>query len=326
MTIYITVALLLIANLIILLRLNKKDKIEKNNREQEELLKLQKLRNEVEYLYNEKGNIEKNIQEHLEERNNILQDIRNGKEQLINFHNNKAEEISRIIYEEEKKLSSFKDSTKNAYDNYEQTLEKLYLQNEQDYDNKIQQLKKQENEVVESLNKLKDSLSAGVQAQLREREMKDSLKFYKLNPGSVELSDIKILNQVKLSLHEPVILNKLIWTTYFQKPTTEMCNRILGTEKKCGIYKITNIETQQCYIGQSVDVSSRWKDHVKCGLGIDASATNKLYKAMQEYGVWNFTFELLEACPRERLNEKEKFWISLYQSDKYGYNSTKGGS
>ena len=59
MTIYITVALLLIANLIILLRLNKKDKIEKNNREQEELLKLQKLRNEVEYLYNEKGNIEK---------------------------------------------------------------------------------------------------------------------------------------------------------------------------------------------------------------------------------------------------------------------------
>lgn len=326
MTIYITVALLLIANLIILLRLNKKDKIEKNNKEQEELLRLQKLRDEIEYLYNEKGNIEKNIQEHLEERNNILQDIRNGKEQLINFHNNKAEEISRIIYEEEKKLSSFKDSTKNAYNNYEQTLEKLYLQNEQDYDNKIQQLKKQENEVVESLNKLKDSLSAGVQAQLREREMKDSLKFYKLNPGSVELSDIKILNQVKLSLHEPVILNKLIWTTYFQKATTEMCNRILGTEKRCGIYKITNIETQQCYIGQSVDVSSRWKDHVKGGLGIDSSATNKLYKAMQEYGVWNFTFELLEACPRERLNEKEKFWISLYQSDKYGYNSTKGGS
>lgn len=326
MTIYITVALLLIANLIILLRLNKKDKIEKNNKEQEELLKLQKLRDEIEYLYNEKGNIEKNIQEHLEERNNILQDIRNSKEQLINFHNNKAEEISKIIYEEEKKLSSFKDSTKNAYDNYEQTLEKLYLQNEQDYDNKIQQLKQQENEVVESLNKLKDSLSAGVQAQLREREMKDSLKFYKLNPGSVELSDIKILNQVKLSLHEPVILNKLIWTTYFQKATTEMCNRILGTEKRCGIYKITNIETQQCYIGQSVDVSSRWKDHVKGGLGIDASATNKLYKAMQEYGVWNFTFELLETCPRERLNEKEKFWISLYQSDKYGYNSTKGGS
>ena len=326
MTIYITVALLLIANLIILLRLNKKDKIEKNNKEQEELLKLQKLRDEIEYLYNEKGNIEKNIQEHLEERNNILQDIRNSKEQLINFHNNKAEEISKIIYEEEKKLSSFKDSTKNAYDNYEQTLEKLYLQNEQDYDNKIQQLKQQENEVVESLNKLKDSLSAGVQAQLREREMKDSLKFYKLNPGSVELSDIKILNQVKLSLHEPVILNKLIWTTYFQKATTEMCNHILGTEKRCGIYKITNIETQQCYIGQSVDVSSRWKDHVKGGLGIDASATNKLYKAMQEYGVWNFTFELLETCPRERLNEKEKFWISLYQSDKYGYNSTKGGS
>lgn len=326
MIIYITTALLLMANLIILLRLNKKDKIEKNNKEQEELLRLQKLQDEVEYLINEKGNIEKNIQEHLEERNNILQDIRNGKEQLINFHNNKAEEISKIIYEEEEKLSSFKNSVSSAYNNYEQTLEKQYLKIEQSFDDKIKKLKEKEIEITEELLKLKNSLSAGVQAQLREQEKKDSLKFYKLNPGSAELSDIKVLNQIKLSLHDPVILNKLIWTTYFQKPTTEMCNRILGTEKKCGIYKITNIETQQCYIGQSVDISSRWKDHVKCGLGIDASATNKLYKAMQEYGVWNFTFELLEACPRERLNEKEKFWISLYQSDKYGYNSTKGGS
>jgi len=36
------------------------------------------------------------------------------------------------------------------------------------------------------------------------------------------------------------------------------------------------------------------KQHCKCGLGIDASATNKLYNTMQKDGVWNFTFELLE--------------------------------
>ena len=50
-----------------------------------------------------------------------------------------------------------------------------------------------------------------------------------------------------------------------------------------------------------------------------------LYKNMQKDGVWNFSFELLEQCPRELLNEKEKFWINLYQSDKFGYNSTKLG-
>ena len=73
-----------------------------------------------------------------------------------------------------------------------------------------------------------------------------------------------------------------------------------------------------------MDVSKRWKDHCKCGLGIEASATNKLYNNMQKNGVWNFSFELLEECSRNLLNEKERFWIEMYQSDKFGLNTTKG--
>ena len=45
---------------------------------------------------------------------------------------------------------------------------------------------------------------------------------------------------------------------------------------------------------------------------------------MQQNGVWNYTFELLEECPRNLLNEKEKFYIELYESDKVGLNVTKG--
>ena len=45
---------------------------------------------------------------------------------------------------------------------------------------------------------------------------------------------------------------------------------------------------------------------------------------MQQEGVWNFSFELMEECSRTELNEKEKFWIQMYQSDIYGYNSTSG--
>ena len=59
-------------------------------------------------------------------------------------------------------------------------------------------------------------------------------------------------------------------------------------------------------------------------MGIDTPQGNKLYKAMQEYGVWNFSFEILEECPRDQLNEKEKFFIDLYDSYNYGYNSTRG--
>lgn len=45
---------------------------------------------------------------------------------------------------------------------------------------------------------------------------------------------------------------------------------------------------------------------------------------MQEIGIWNFSWELLEKCSREELNEKERFYIELYQSKDYGYNTLKG--
>ena len=96
--------------------------------------------------------------------------------------------------------------------------------------------------------------------------------------------------------------------------------------KISGIYKITDLITEECYIGQSVNIQERMKQHCKCGLGIEASATNKLYNTMQRDKVWNFTFELLEQCSKQLLNEKEKFWIQMYQSDKFGLNTLKGKS
>ena len=45
---------------------------------------------------------------------------------------------------------------------------------------------------------------------------------------------------------------------------------------------------------------------------------------MQQFGVWNFTFEILEKCERSQLNEKERFWIDMYQSNKVGLNTMKG--
>ena len=63
---------------------------------------------------------------------------------------------------------------------------------------------------------------------------------------------------------------------------------------------------------------------MKCGLGIDTPANNKLYQAMKKEGIDNFTFEILEECIPANLNEKEAFYINLYNSYNYGYNSNKG--
>jgi len=67
---------------------------------------------------------------------------------------------------------------------------------------------------------MRASLSAGVQARLCEQEKKDKLDFYKLSISDADLSDVKMLENLKASLHKPVVLSKLIWTQYFQKQMT----------------------------------------------------------------------------------------------------------
>lgn len=85
-----------------------------------------------------------------------------------------------------------------------------------------------------------------------------------------------------------------------------------------GIYKIENKITHQVYIGQSLDVNRRFNQHLrKKDTLIDFS--------IQEYGVDNFTFEIIEECTQDELNEKEKYWIDYYDSYENGYNQTRGG-
>ena len=251
---------------------------------------------------------------------------------LIHSETEKKKELN-------KELIQFQESRKKEIETYLESQEQLAKQTinkaNQSAQEQIEDIKYdvqcfQKNAEIEKqniqneINKLKASLSAGVQARLREQQKKDKLGFYKLSINDADLSDVKMLENLKASFHKPVVLSKLIWTQYFQKQMTELCDRVLGKKTICGIYKITNLLTAQCYIGQSVNIGDRWKQHCKCGLGIEASATNKLYNSMQKDGVWNFSFELLEQCSKDTLNEKEKFWIQMYQSNKFGLNTVKG--
>ena len=222
-----------------------------------------------------------------------------------------------------------------AFNNYMEVLENNYKQTGEEYDKLVKSLMNSYDEVQDKiilaiekekteLDKYKNTRVAAIQANLKEQEIKEKLEFYCLHPTETEKDDIQELERVKSRLHQPRILSMLIWSTYYQKPMTTLCNNILGTSIVCGIYKITNQKTNMCYIGQAADIAKRWKDHAKCGLGIDTPANNKLYKAMQEDGIWNFSWELIETCPRDLLNEKEAFYIDLYNSCAYGYNSNSG--
>lgn len=229
--------------------------------------------------------------------------------------------------QERERKEAFKQEIKNACDQYVNQIEAYYTIVEEEYNSFVQDIQTRRDAAAAELEQLKSEISAGVEARLREQAEADQKAFYQIQISDQDIQEISVLNEIKprLPRHTEVI-NKLIWTTFYQKKTTAMCNRVCGVGVHCGIYKITNLITDEIYIGQSVDISNRWKEHIKHGLGIDTSPTNKLYANMMKYYPENFTFEILKECSREELNKEEKMFIDLYQSDKYGLNSTKGGS
>lgn len=93
---------------------------------------------------------------------------------------------------------------------------------------------------------------------------------------------------------------------------------------KCGIYKIQNIENNKIYIGQSIDIAQRWREHRSDALiNRDNSI---LHKAIKKYGEFNFSYEIIEECSKEKLDEREIYWIQYYNSMiPNGYNQTSGG-
>lgn len=120
-------------------------------------------------------------------------------------------------------------------------------------------------------------------------------------------------------------LCKIIWESYYRNSCSALLDRLTKGEKISGIYKITNLNNNKVYIGQAVNIAERLRTHIKAGIGIDPT-NSELYKDMKKIGVENFTFEILETCPPSMLNDKEKFWISFYHGQDFGYNITKGGS
>lgn len=94
-------------------------------------------------------------------------------------------------------------------------------------------------------------------------------------------------------------------------------------QKTSGIYKITNTITNECYIGASKNVMKRKYYHKSNWKNPKSKEYNFLiYVAMRKYGFENFIFELLEKCEISELNNKERYYIKLYNPT---YNQTPGG-
>ena len=144
----------------------------------------------------------------------------------------------------------------------------------------------------------------------------------KLNINEKFQQQIKGLWAVCDQLPNPLPLFKAIYDIYFRTEVSDLINRTAATSKT-GIYKITNTTNDRIYIGQSTNIADRWKQHIKRGTGAEKGTLvgEKLYRAMFEDGIWNFSFEILEIVEnKEDLNDREKYWINYFSAKEFGYN------
>ena len=88
------------------------------------------------------------------------------------------------------------------------------------------------------------------------------------------------------------------------------------------IYKITNIQNNKVYIGQTIrPIEERFKRHLNDALNniIDTHFA----RAIRKYGKDNFVLEQIDVAQnQEELNKKEQYWIRFYDAVNKGYNET----
>lgn len=159
---------------------------------------------------------------------------------------------------------------------------------------------------------------------IRRREIEEKQDFYRICLSDDAKQDIETLRSIRVNLKCKEKFDKLIYDNYIAKPTQEMIKRVLGGRASSGIYKITRIKTGEVYIGRTNNLGNRWASHTKTACGVEAVAHSMLHTIMEKDGVDQFTFEVLEEVPKEKLAEREKYWITFYNSKEFGLNEKVG--
>lgn len=146
----------------------------------------------------------------------------------------------------QKSISSYEDE-------YLSTMEELMSVYQEKFSHATVQLAT----VTAKLDDLAKKERAAIEANKREEEKRNNQNFYKLCLSDIDILEIKKLREVATYLRDSEPLNKVIYKVYYENPYTDLIGRVVGKQIKTGIYKITNLENQMCYVGQAADIASR---------------------------------------------------------------------
>lgn len=210
-----------------------------------------------------------------------------------------------------------------------QVLEQQRLQANSDFNNQVDSYIAQKAQMQTEIDQIKAELEverskrAAINEEIRrQKEVEMKQDFYRIQFSEEDKNDVEILRSIAPRLRHPEAINKVIWSAYYQKPLAELRKRV--AIEGSGIYKITRIKTGEIYIGKAVNVSTRWSDHCKTALGVGTLASSQLHRVMAADGCENFLFELLEEVPKDKLSERESYYIDFYDSKNYGLNTIRG--
>lgn len=286
--------------------------------EKEVQLKHEKLESDFKVSETELNGILRQLESLLREKekryNEVNQDLdlyRQGKIKEIDSAAAEYEQRKRLIVDAS--IVQYREVRSNLYN------KELNSMAEEKY-NLAKEIYQIKNELAEERNK-----RAAINEEIRrQRKVEEQQDFYRIQLNPDDSNDIELLRSITSRLRHPEAINKVIWTGYYQKPLAELRKRILTNGDVSGVYKITRLKTNEIYIGQTTSVDKRWQEHVKSALGVGTLASSQLHRAMAADGCENFTFELLEEVPKDKLRERESYYIDFYDSKTYGLNSVTG--
>ena len=291
----------------------------KHNQEIEEYNK------ELQGKNNELQSINQTLREKKEEITAAIYESQNS----LDILQSQADQAAQVFYDKslalaQEKFAAAADKERKKYlqtmQEYQEELEKAMREGAEAYSVSIEESSARCAALMQQFTQLQNTTNAAVEAAKRAAAIKQEADFYKIQLSELDKEEIRILKNIAPYLRDREPLNKVIWKVYYEKPTTDLIGRVLGSEVHTGIYKITNLENQMCYVGQAVNLAERWKQHIKRGLGAEAPTKNKLYPAMIAFGVENFSFEMIEECPREKLDEREDYWQEYFKAKEFGYS------
>lgn len=266
--------------------------------------------------YEEQLQLLQQLLKEIEEKKNFNQTLYKLREEELSnlIENKKKAELEKIDREVEEWAASAQEAAAFGSAQYQKDLRDQEIEKE-----------KELGELRATVDDYKARRDVINQEILRARAIEEQQDFYRVQLPDSSKHDLELLSSIRKELTKVDILDKLLYDNYVKKPVDEMIKRVLKGESPCGIYKITRLKTGEIYIGKSTDIKSRWQQHSKSVYHCGTISHSTLHTIMEKDGIENFTWEVLEEVPKDKLGSREKYWIEFYDSKNFGLNERAGG-